>query len=633
MGANVVSIVGPNGGPGYSGNWPLANQVVFTTQPSNTAAGDSITPAVQVSVEDADNNVVTTDDSDVTIAITNPDSGTLNGTLTQTAVNGVATFNNLSIDQVGTGYTLTASDSNSNLATATSNPFNITTALASQLVFSAQPTNTAAGDSIMPAVQVTLENSSGTTATTDDSDVTLALGTNPSRGTLGGTLTVAAVNGVATFSNLSINNVGTGYTLTAADGSLSRATSGSFRITADRVTPTITWNTPTAILYGTALSKTQLDATASVPGSFNYAPRVGTVLHAESGQTLSVTFTPTDTTDYTTTTQTTTITVNKATPIISWPAPAPIAQGTALSNTQLDATDSWTVGGTLGRVAGQFVYTPNAGTVLPAGNQPLSAAFTPTDSTDYTTATASTRIAVVGTVSFSQSTIAVSKSQIAAGSTATVTLVARDALGNREPVGGLTVKFALQSSGAGVASGTFGSVKDNKDGTYTATFTAVTAGINTITATIGGQPVTATAPLTVVPGAVSLSKSMVTLTQSGVPVTSMTSGATATLTLVARDANGNQEGGLAVVFGLAKKAGSGSRRRHLQHGDRQRRRDLYHHVHRHHRGHQHHHGHHRRPGRHFKNAGGESRAGSGWPYADPRSPRRQPVSFPASRSP
>jgi hypothetical protein len=45
-----------------------ASKVVFTTQPVNTAAGASITPAVQVSVEDASGNVVTSDTSNVTVA-------------------------------------------------------------------------------------------------------------------------------------------------------------------------------------------------------------------------------------------------------------------------------------------------------------------------------------------------------------------------------------------------------------------------------------------------------------------------------------------------------------------------------------------------------------------------------------
>jgi hypothetical protein len=73
--------------------------------------------------------------------------------------------------------------------------------------------------------------------------------------------------------------------------------------------PTITWATPSAITAGTALSAAQLDATASVPGSFAYSPPIGTVLAVGSGQTLAVTFTPTNTTDYTTATGSVLITV------------------------------------------------------------------------------------------------------------------------------------------------------------------------------------------------------------------------------------------------------------------------------------------------------------------------------------
>jgi hypothetical protein len=78
------------------------------------------------------------------------------------------------------------------------------------------------------------------------------------------------------------------------------------------VTPTITWPTPAAITYGSALSTEQLDATTTVPGSFSYNPAAGTVLQAGPNQTLSVTFTPTNTELYTTTTASTTITVNPA---------------------------------------------------------------------------------------------------------------------------------------------------------------------------------------------------------------------------------------------------------------------------------------------------------------------------------
>ena len=50
-----------------------------------------------------------------------------------------------------------------------------------------------------------------------------------------------------------------------------------------KVTPITSWSSPAGIAYGAVLGPTQLDATASVPGTFTYSPPAGTVLHA--GQT------------------------------------------------------------------------------------------------------------------------------------------------------------------------------------------------------------------------------------------------------------------------------------------------------------------------------------------------------------
>jgi len=146
-------------------------------------------------------------------------------------------------------------------------------------------------------------------------------------------------------------------------------------------TPVITWATPAPITQGTALSAAQLNATTTVAGSFVYSPAAGTVLPAGS-YTLSTTFTPTNTTLYKGSSKTVTQVVNApaglTTPVITWPTPAPITQGTALSATQLNATTT---------VAGSFVYTPGSGTVLPAGSYTLSTTFTPTNTTLYTSAT------------------------------------------------------------------------------------------------------------------------------------------------------------------------------------------------------------------------------------------------------
>jgi hypothetical protein len=174
------------------------------------------------------------------------------------------------------------------------------------------------------------------------------------------------------------------FTVTAKDqvGNVSPASSATYTVA--QATPAITWANPPPIAYGTLLSGTQLNATASVPGTFAYAPAAGTLLTAGT-QTLSTTFTPADTTDYASSSAAVSLVVTKVMPTITWPTPAPIGFGTPLSATQLNATVS---------VPGTLVYAPPAGTVLPAGTQTLSVAFTPTDVVDYTSVSAQVSLLV-----------------------------------------------------------------------------------------------------------------------------------------------------------------------------------------------------------------------------------------------
>src|SRR5205823_2140811 len=189
-----------------------ATQLVFSVQPTPTVAGAAITPDVQVTAQDGNGNTATGFTGNVTVAIgTNPSSGIGRATCTEGAVAGVATVSGLSIGKAGTGYTLTATGAGSTTSTA----FNITAGTATALSFSVEPTNTVAGAAITPAVQITAQDGNGNTATGFTGNITVAIGTNPSSGTLSGTKTVAAVAGVASFSGLSIDKAGTGYTLTA----------------------------------------------------------------------------------------------------------------------------------------------------------------------------------------------------------------------------------------------------------------------------------------------------------------------------------------------------------------------------------------------------------------------------------
>jgi hypothetical protein len=188
----------------------------------------------------------------------------------------------------------------------------------------------------------------------------------------------SAVTGAASLSTVPATPTAAGaYPIAAGQGSLA-ATNYSFAfvpgtLTITKTTPTITWANPAGITYGTALFNTQLNATVTVGGTFTYTPALGSIPPAGTN-TLSVTFKPTDTTDYDKVTQTVQIVVDQATPPITWAAPGPITYGTALSALQLNATST---------VVGNFVYTPAAGTVPTAGTATLSVTFIPTDTVDY----------------------------------------------------------------------------------------------------------------------------------------------------------------------------------------------------------------------------------------------------------
>lgn len=99
----------------------------YAVQPRTTLPLMAIQPAVQVAVVDAMGNRVTSYNGPVTVAIGHNGGtvlpGTLSGTKTVNAVNGVATFSDLSIDQPGSEYTLLATVPD--MFTATSAPFNI----------------------------------------------------------------------------------------------------------------------------------------------------------------------------------------------------------------------------------------------------------------------------------------------------------------------------------------------------------------------------------------------------------------------------------------------------------------------------------------------------------------------------
>lgn len=169
------------------------------------------------------------------------------------------------------------------------------------------------------------------------------------------------------------------------EGTTSLYYTNAAAVLAPKAKPSLTWSTPSAIAYGTELGVSQLNATSNIAGNFTYTPASGTVL-AVGNHTLSATFTPTDSGNYTTASANVTVRVMQATPSLTWSTPVAIGYGTALGASQLNAMPN---------IAGNLTYTSPAGTVLPAGNHTLNVFFTPTDSGNYTTASLDVSIQVI----------------------------------------------------------------------------------------------------------------------------------------------------------------------------------------------------------------------------------------------
>lgn len=210
-----------------------AAKLVFNPSPSDATAGVNFPTQPTVEVQDVAGNIVTSYSGNVTLAIgTNPGGGTLSGTTTVAVSNGQATFTGLSIDKAGTGYTLLASSAS--LANGTSTSFAISPAAATVLAFVTTPGNTRAGVAFTNQPAVEAQDAFGNRDTSFSGAVTLAIkpGTGTPGAILSGTATVNAVNGLATFSGLSIDRIGTAYQLSASAASLTGADSAAFNITA-----------------------------------------------------------------------------------------------------------------------------------------------------------------------------------------------------------------------------------------------------------------------------------------------------------------------------------------------------------------------------------------------------------------
>ena len=234
------------------------DHMVFVVQPSNVIARERITPGPAVGFADEMGNVTDVPKTRVSVEL-RPESGPfgpqLFGDESEDTRDGVATFGDLRVTRTGTNFTLRASAQG--FASVESHTFSVLEPNdVIGLAIRQQPTNANAGDVITPAVRVATVNSLGNTVTSGNAQVTLSImtGSGTAGASLGGTRTVQAVNGEATFSNLRIDSVGAGYQLVATAPNLTPDTSSAFSITAGATARLSFVTQPSGAVAGQALN-------------------------------------------------------------------------------------------------------------------------------------------------------------------------------------------------------------------------------------------------------------------------------------------------------------------------------------------------------------------------------------------
>jgi subtilisin-like proprotein convertase family protein len=218
----------------------------------------------------------------ITVALASGPAAQLGGTLTATASNGVAMFSGLSVDLVGTGYTLAASSAG--LAGATSTSFTANPAAASQLLITTEPKSSVAAGAQFGFV-VTAEDQYNNIATGFNGNVTIAVASGPG-GTLTGTTNATATNGVATLSGLILTQAGSGYTLQVSSPNLTSATTTAITVTPlDASRFVITTQPPSSITAGSAFgfTVTAEDTFGNVATTFNTLVSIGLARNPGTG--------------------------------------------------------------------------------------------------------------------------------------------------------------------------------------------------------------------------------------------------------------------------------------------------------------------------------------------------------------
>ncbi len=261
---------------------PVTTQLVVNSQaPAQLTAGTPF--SMSVTVENASGNTVSSFNGPLMIAlVTVPHDASLGGTVIVNATNGVATFSNLIIDSAGSGYTLAVAGGGMVPVIAT--PVTVVPAAACRLVNIYQPSGSiVAGAGFVLAAAV--EDIYGNLETSYNAGVTLTLANNPAGGVLSGPLTVAANQGVATFTGLAIQKTGAGYTIQYSAGSLTPALTSPLNVVPAAALHLVLASAPPA----TATVGSAFQLTAVVEDAFgnvvsNYSGKLAVTLTGNKGK-------------------------------------------------------------------------------------------------------------------------------------------------------------------------------------------------------------------------------------------------------------------------------------------------------------------------------------------------------------
>ncbi len=213
----------------------VASQLVIATAPSSPAtAGLAFAPQPVIDEEDQFGNLETGDSSTVVTASLATGGGPLQGTVTATLADGVATFTNLADDKA---ETITLTFAGGGLNSVPTGSIVVNAATATKLVVAvAQPGTVTAGAGFGMVVDAL--DPYGNIDRSFNGTVSVSLASNPNGETLGGTSSVTAIAGVATFPALTVDKPGGSYSLQAASNALTSRTTPTTQVAPSPPTPT-----------------------------------------------------------------------------------------------------------------------------------------------------------------------------------------------------------------------------------------------------------------------------------------------------------------------------------------------------------------------------------------------------------